>query len=221
MLENELIKRHQPRYNIRLKDDKTYPYIKIDWAEDYPKVTIVRRMARDGRYFGPYTSAYNVRLTLEALHHIFPYLTCNRDITGRTTNACLYFPIGRCNGPCIGAVNRDEYRAMVQGLADFLSGNTEPALTTLRGQMTDAAENWYFERAARLRDQIKAAEQLVERQKVVSGQQQDEDLIAFAPDQRRHLRAVFFVRHGKLIGRESFVLEARKATKPMQFSARS
>ena len=208
VLENELIKRHQPRYNIRLKDDKTYPYIKIHWAEDYPKVTIVRRMARDGgRYFGPYTSAYNVRLTLEALRHIFPYLTCNRDITGKDERACLYFHIGRCNGPCIGAVNRDEYRAMVQGLADFLSGNTEPALTTLRGQMTDAAENWYFERAARLRDQIKAAEQLVERQKVVSGQQQDEDLIAFAQTNGDTCVQVFFVRHGKLIGRESFVLE--------------
>ena len=208
VLENELIKRHQPHYNIRLKDDKTYPYIKLHWAEDYPKVTIVRRMARDGgRYFGPYTSAFNVRVTLEALRHVFPYLTCNRDITGQDERACLYFHIGRCNGPCIGAVNRDEYRAMIQGLADFLSGDTEPVLNKLRAEMVDAAENWRFERAARLRDQIKAAEQMVERQKVVSGQQQNEDLIAFAQVNGDTCVQVFFVRHGKLIGRESFVLE--------------
>lgn len=212
VLENELIKRHQPRYNIRLKDDKTYPYIKIHWGEDFPKVTIVRRMTRDGgRYFGPYTSSVNVRQTLDALRHIFPYLTCNREITGHDERACLYFHIGRCIGPCIGAVNREEYRSMMQGLADFLSGNTEPVLSTLRGQMADAAENWRFERAARLRDQIKAAEQLVERQKIVSGQQKDEDLIAFAQANGDTCVQVFFIRHGKLIGRESFVLEGAES----------
>lgn len=208
VLENELIKRHQPRYNIRLKDDKTYPYIKLHWSEDFPKVSIVRRMARDGsRYFGPYTSAINVRATLDALRYVFPYLTCNREITGKDERACLYFHIGRCNGPCIGAASRDEYRAMIQGLADFLGGDTEPVLTTMRQQMEAAAENWQFERAARLRDQIKVAETLIERQKVVSGQQQDEDLIAFAQTNGDTCVQVFFIRRGKLIGRESFVLE--------------
>ncbi len=212
VLENELIKRFQPRYNIRLKDDKNYPYIKIHWEDDYPKVTIVRRMAQDGgRYYGPYTSAWNVRQTLDGLRRIFPYLTCNREITGRDKRACLYYHIGRCNGPCIGAVTKDEYRAMVQGLGDFLSGDTDRVLTQLTERMQQAAEDWQFERAARYRDQIRAAEQLVERQKVVSGQQQDEDLIAFAQANGDAVVQVFFIRRGRLIGRESFVVEGTES----------
>ncbi len=210
ILENELIKRYRPRYNVRLKDDKTYPYIKLHWHDDFPKVSIVRRMERDGaRYYGPFTSAYAVRQTLDVLRRVFPYLDCNRVITGNDPKPCLYYHIKRCAGPCIGAVSRDEYRAIIAGLGAFLEGDSDTVLKQLASRMQSAAEQLQFERAAMLRDQIRAAQQIVERQKVVSGRQEDEDIIAFAQDERTGEACVqvFFIRHGKLIGRESFVLE--------------
>lgn len=210
ILENELIKRHHPRYNIRLKDDKTYPYIKIHWQDDFPKITIVRRMLRDGaRYYGPFTSAYAVRQTLDALRRVFPYLDCDRVITGNDAKPCLYYHIKRCSGPCIGAINREDYRQMISELAQFLEGKSDEVLAQLSRQMERAAEQLQFERAAQLRDQMRAARQIVERQKVVSGKQEDEDVIAFAQDARTGEACVqvFFIRRGKLIGRESFVLE--------------
>jgi excinuclease ABC subunit C len=210
ILENELIKRYHPRFNVRLRDDKTYPYIKLHWQEDFPKVSIVRRMERDGaRYYGPFTSAYAVRQTLDALRRVFPYLDCNREITGRDPKPCLYFHIKRCAGPCIGAVDREGYRNIIAGLGDFLEGKSDEVLTQLTGRMEFAADRLQFERAAQLRDQIRAARQIVERQKVVSGKQEDEDVIAFAQDPRTGEACVqvFFIRRGKLIGRESFVLE--------------
>jgi excinuclease ABC subunit C len=210
ILENELIKRYRPRFNIRLRDDKTYPYIKLHWQEDFPKVSIVRRMERDGgRYYGPFTSAYAVRQTLDGLRRVFPYLDCSREITGQDPKPCLYYHIKRCAGPCIGAVDKDGYRQIIAGLADFLEGNSEEALAQMRQRMQQAAERLQFERAAMLRDQIRAAGQLIERQKVVSGKQEDEDVIAFAQDARTGEACVqvFFIRRGKLIGRETFVLE--------------
>lgn len=210
ILENELIKRYRPRFNVRLRDDKTYPYIKIHWQEDFPKVSVVRRMERDGgRYYGPFASAYAVRQTLDVLRRVFPYLDCSREITGGDPKPCLYYHIKRCAGPCIGAVDKDGYRQVVGGLGAFLEGDSERVLDQLTGRMQRAAENLQFERAAQLRDQIKAARQIVERQKVVSGKQEDEDVIAFAQDERTGEACVqvFFIRRGKLIGRESFVLE--------------
>ncbi|MCS7038333.1 MAG: excinuclease ABC subunit UvrC [Caldilineales bacterium] len=208
ILENELIKRHRPHYNIRLKDDKQYPYIKVHWQDDFPKISVVRRMLPDGaRYYGPFTSGMAVRQTLEALRRVFPYLDCNREITGRDERPCLYYHIKRCAGPCIGAVNRDEYRAIVDGLCQFLEGKSDEALAELNRRMIEAAERMQFERAALYRDQIRAAERIVERQKVVSGRQEDEDVIAFATDKGNACVQVFFVRRGRLIGRESFLLE--------------
>ena len=126
LLENTLIKKHKPKYNVRLKDDKRYPYIKVHWNDDFPKVTVTRRMVRDGsRYFGPYTSGWAVHQTLDMLRKIFPYLTCDRVITGEDARACLYFDIKLCNGPCIGAVDKTAYRAMIQELMDFLNGKSE------------------------------------------------------------------------------------------------
>ena len=156
ILENELIKRHRPRFNVRLKDDKTYPYIKLHWNEDFPKVTIVRRMERDGgRYYGPFTSAYAVRQTLDVLRRVFPYLDCTREITGRDPKPCLYYHIKRCAGPCIGAVDREGYRQIIAGLGAFLEGDSEAVLAQLTARMQAAAENLQFERAALLRDQIR------------------------------------------------------------------
>ncbi len=214
ILENELIKRHRPRFNIRLRDDKTYPYIKIHWQDDFPKVSIVRRMERDGaRYYGPFTSAYAVRQTLDVLRRVFPYLDCDRVITGQDPKPCLYFHIKRCAGPCIGAIDRENYRQIIDNLCAFLEGNSEGVLQYLTERMQVAAERLQFERAAQLRDQIRAAGQIVERQKVVSGQQEDEDVIAFAKDDRTGEACVqvFFIRRGKLIGRESFILDGATA----------
>src|SRR5579863_6909718 len=147
--EFNLIREYKPRYNIRLKDDKRYPYIAIRWGMDFPKVELTRRMEQDGsRYYGPYASAWSVRETLDILRKAFPYLTCDREITGHDERACLYFDIKRCNAPCIGKVNREQYRAGVQKLADFLSGRSDDVMQQVRQQMTAAAEDLNFERAA-------------------------------------------------------------------------
>jgi excinuclease ABC subunit C len=181
ILESNLIKRHKPRYNIRLKDDKHYPYIKVTWQEDYPKVLIVRRMEQDGaRYFGPFTAAWSVQQTLHTLRRVFPYLTCNRVITGHDERACLYFDIGLCLAPCIGAVNREEYRAMIDRLCRFLEGRSDEVIADLAAKMQAAAEHWDFEQAAVMRDQLAAVQRVVERQKIISPAMADQDVIAFA-----------------------------------------
>ncbi len=208
ILEMNLIKKHRPKYNIRLKDDKRYPYIKIHAADPFPKVTVTRRMDEDGsRYFGPYTSAWAVYQTLDVVRRIFPYLTCDRVITGKDPRACLFYDIKLCQGPCVGAVDQTQYRAMIDDLGRFLRGHTEPVVARLRGEMVKASEELAFERAATLRDQLLAIERVVEKQKVVTTDQMDSDVIAFARDERTACVQVFFVRAGKLIGREYFVLE--------------
>ena len=210
ILENELIKRYRPHFNIRLKDDKTYPYLKIHWQDAFPKVSIVRRMEPDGaRYYGPFASPSALRQTLDALRRVFPYLDCDREITGQDAKPCLYYHIKRCAGPCIGAIDREGYRKIIAGLADFMEGNSEAVLSKMQSDMEVAAEDLHYERAAQLRDQIRAAQHIVERQKIVSGKGEDQDVIAFAQDDRTGEACVqvFFIRRGKLIGRENFVLE--------------
>jgi excinuclease ABC subunit C len=208
LLENTLIKKHQPRYNVRLKDDKRYPYIKVHWQDPFPRVTTTRRVLDDGaRYFGPYTAAGAAYQTLDLARKIFPYLTCTRNITGHDERACLYYHIGRCAAPCIGAVNQEEYRAIIDGLCDFLSGQTEPVVAGLQRQMQEAAEALDFEKASLIRDQLRAIESVVEKQKVVSPDLTDEDVIAFARENSEACMQVFFIRGGRLIGREYFLLE--------------
>ncbi len=208
ILEANLIKQHHPRYNVRLKDDKRYPYIKITWADPYPKVFITRRMEQNGsRYFGPYTSSAAVHQTLDLLRRSFPYLTCNREITGQDERACLYHDIKLCLGPCIGAVTQEEYRAMIRGLARFLEGRSEEVMADLEERMRAAAEALDYERAATLRDQLQSARHIVERQKIVSSITADQDVVAFAREDGDACMQVFFIRGGKLLGREYFVLE--------------
>lgn len=208
LLENTLIKQHQPRYNVRLKDDKRYPYIRVTWHQAYPKVMLTRNMVQDGsRYFGPYTSAWAVRDTLDLLRKRFPYLTCNRTITGDDERACLYYHIDLCAAPCIGAASRDRYREMIAGLMEFLDGNHEEVLAEMRDEMHAAAERLEFEQAAMVRDQIDALERVVEQQKIVDVGGGDQDVIAFARDDGDACVQVFFIRGGKLIGRESFLLD--------------
>jgi excinuclease ABC subunit C len=208
ILECNLIKRHRPHYNVRFKDDKRYPYIKVSWQQDFPKVFMTRRMEQDGgRYFGPYTAAWAVHETLHTLRRIFPYLTCDRTITGTDRRACLYWDIGLCMAPCIGASSKEEYRAMMDQLCRFLEGRTEEIMADLRTQMQAAAGGLEFERAAALRDKIQAIERVIERQKVVSWALKDQDIIALARDDGNACVQVFFIRQGKLIGREYFLLE--------------
>ena len=208
ILECNLIKKYQPRYNVRLKDDKRYPYIKITWQEPYPRIYTVRRMQNDGaKYYGPFTATWAVSQTLDLLRKIFPYLTCKREITGRDKRACLYYHIGRCPGPCIGAVSQEEYRALVSQICRFLEGKSEEIIDDLRAQMMAASKRLEFERAAALRDQIEALERVIERQRIVSSALADEDVIAFARQDGDACVQVFFIRRGKLIGREYFVLE--------------
>src|SRR5512140_2109642 len=151
ILEMNLIKKHRPKYNVRLKDDKRYPYIKIHWADPFPKVTVTRHMVEDGsRYFGPSTSAWAVYQTLDVLRRIVPDLTCDREITGMDKRACLYYDIKLCIAPCIGAASQIQYRQMISDLMDFLEGHSETIVTRLQQDMEKAAEEMRFEKAAAL-----------------------------------------------------------------------
>lgn len=207
ILECELIKRYRPRYNVRLKDDKRYPYIKVTLNEDFPRIFLVRTMARDGaRYFGPFTSSQAVYQSLELLRRLFPYRTCDREITGQDRRPCLYYHIKRCLGPCIGAADRETYRRVIEQACLFLEGKQEQIIADLQRQMQEAAKALRFEEAALLRDQIAAITQIIERQRIVSGHLEDHDFIAFAREDGQACVQIFFVRGGKLIGREYFVL---------------
>ena len=209
ILEMNLIKKHRPKYNIRLKDDKRYPYIKIHWNDPFPKVTVTRQMLEDGsRYFGPYTSAWAVYQTLDVLRKIFPYLTCDREITGMDKRACLYYDIKLCIAPCIGAASQVQYRQMITDLMDFLSGHSEGIVARLQADMQTASEEMRFEKAAAIRDQLKAIQSIIERQKIVfATDYKDSDVLAMARSDGEACVQVFFIRGGKMIGREYFILE--------------
>ena len=209
ILEMNLIKKHRPKFNVRLKDDKRYPYIKIHWADPFPKVTVTRQMADDGsRYFGPYTSAWAVYQTLDVLRKIFPYLTCDRVITGTDKRACLYYDIKLCIAPCIGAASQASYRQMISDLMDFLSGHSEDIVTRLQNDMETASNEMRFEKAATIRDQLKAIQSIIERQKIVfATDYKDSDVLAMARSDGEACVQIFFIRGGKLIGREYFILE--------------
>jgi len=214
ILEMNLIKKHRPKYNIRLKDDKRYPYIKVHWNEPFPKITVTRQMAEDGsRYFGPYTSAWAVYQTLDVLRRIFPYLTCDREITGLDKRACLYYDIKLCTAPCIGAATQASYRQMISDLMDFLGGHSEGIVRRMQGEMDKASDEMRFEKAAALRDQLKAIQSIIERQKVVfATDYKDSDVLAMARSDGEACVQIFFIRAGKLIGREYFILEGTEDT---------
>ncbi|MBI1281788.1 MAG: excinuclease ABC subunit UvrC [Anaerolineaceae bacterium] len=199
--EETLIKRHMPFYNIMLKDDKHYPYIKINWQDPFPKVETTRRVLKDGsRYFGPYAAMWAVQNTLRTLRRAFPYLTCDRVITGNDERPCLFYDIKLCNGPCIGAVNQEEYRNMISELMDVLNGKSEPVVKRITREMQEAAEVLNFERAGVLRDQLKAIEYITQRHKAVNPQMTDHDVIALARDKNDAAVQILFIRNGKLVG---------------------
>lgn len=208
ILESNLIKEHRPRYNVFLKDDKSYPYLKITTQEEFPRVSITRRVVKDGaRYFGPYTQVGAVHETLRLLKRIFPLRTCKQKVLVPRSRPCLNQHIKRCLGPCCGLVTPAEYRKVVDGVLLFLEGKQEELVKALRARMEKAAENLEFERAAELRDQLQAVEKVIEKQKIELADPNDRDVMAMARGRDEVCMMVFFVRGGKLIGREHFILD--------------
>lgn len=208
ILEETLIKRHRPQFNISLKDDKRYPYIRVRWQDAYPKVETTRRLEQDGsRYFGPYVAMWAVQNTLQTLRKAFPYLTCDRDITGNDPRACLFHDLKLCNAPCIGAVDQAQYRAMIQELMDVLGGKSEGVVARLTTEMSAAADGMDFEKAATIRDQLKAIHYITKDHKAVSNTFSDQDVIALARDDGEAVVQILFIRNGKLIGSDSRLLE--------------
>lgn len=208
ILECSLIKTHRPHYNVKMRDDKQYPLIRVTTAEDWPRADIVRHRRDDGnQYFGPWTDSGSVRGMLALLNKLFPYRTCPREITGHDPRPCLQYHIKRCLGPCIGAASKKEYRAMIDRMCRFLSGRYEEVVEELRERMEQAAEELNFERAAYFRDQIRTVEKIMERQRVFAENAQDLDLVAFARDNGQTCVQVFFVRGGRMVERASFPLQ--------------
>ena len=217
ILELNLIKRHHPRYNVRLKDDKTFPYLKINSKEDWPRVHITRRLEPDGsRYFGPFASAKSVRQTLKVVKGIFPFRNCTRQITGNDSRACLEYHMGRCLGPCIGVVSREEYAEVIKEVILFLEGKQENIVKGLQDKMDKAAEALDFERAALYRDQVQAINEVIEGQRIAATVRGEQDVVAFAQERDQAYVQVFFIRNNKLTGRESFVLQGTQHEEPHQ-----
>ena len=209
VLENNLIKENSPKYNTLLKDDKTYPYIKVTVGEDYPRILFSRTMKKDkSRYFGPYTSAAAVKDTIELLNKLYQLRTCNRVLPRDTglERPCLNYHIKQCLAPCQGYVSKEEYRQQVAGALEFLNGNYSPILKDLEEKMNKAAEELEFEEAARYRDLLSSVRQVSQKQKITEGAGEDKDILALYQDETEAVVQVFFVRDGKLIGREHYYM---------------
>ncbi|HEX2927441.1 MAG TPA: excinuclease ABC subunit UvrC [Ruminiclostridium sp.] len=210
MLECNLIKKYKPKYNILLKDDKHYPYLKVTLNEEYPRLLRTRRVEKDGaKYFGPYSSVYAVNDTLGALKKLFPLKTCNKNLPrdiGKT-RPCLNYHMKQCLAPCQGGVNREDYREMMKKICRFLGGQYDEIINDLQAQMDAAAEQLEFERAAQLRNKISSIMQISETQKVLSADHEDRDVIGYSEDATDLCIQVFFVRNGRVVGREHFVFE--------------
>ena len=205
ILECNLIKKYRPRYNISLKDDKTYPYLKVTLQEDFPRLYMTRRLLRDGsKYYGPYADAGAMHATVKLLRSMFPLRTCRKMNPDRP---CLNYHIKRCLAPCAGYVSKDEYGQMIKSVCMVLDGRTTELERDLKQRMQAAAEDYAFEEAARLRDQLQAVERLNESQKAVTNNGGDMDIIGFAQDMTGNCLQIFFVRKGKLIGRDNFFLQ--------------
>lgn len=239
ILENEYIKRYQPKYNIRLRDDKSYPYIKVAMTEDFPRIYRVRTFRHDGnRYFGPYTNSAAVDTTLDLMNKLFPFRTCRHDGSSWAAprgqeesppagwklkylpRPCTQFYIHRCTAPCVGYTSREEYDAVIRQAILFLEGKHEEVLSSLKEQMEKASLELEFERAAMLRDRVRAVEQILEKQKIIntigSG---DQDVIALAAADDETCAQIFFFRGGKLSGREYFILQGTRDTSPSEVMA--
>ncbi len=217
ILEYNLVKRHHPHFNVRLKDDKSYPFLKISLNEEWPRIYFTRHMEEDGgRYFGPFTNARSVRQTLKVLKGIFPFRSCSRIITGNDPRPCLDYYIYNCLAPCVGAVGKQEYSRAVKQAILFLEGKQDRIVRDLESKMDKASEALDFETAAQLRDQVQAIARVIEGQKIAARVRGEQDAIAFASERDRAYAQVFFIRGGKLIGRESFILQGTSSEEPEQ-----
>ena len=217
ILECNMIKKYTPRYNMRLKDNKTFPYLKIDINEDWPRVYITRRVQKDGaRYFGPFASAGSVRKTLWLMKKIFPYRSCSKRIEGKDKRPCLDYYIRRCLGPCIGAVEKQEYHDVINQVILFLQGKQELILRELNTKMKAAAQQLQFERAALLRDQINAIEEVMEGQRIAKTFQGEKDIIGLAQNEKQAYVELFSIRNNKLISQDHFIMEGVQGESPGQ-----
>ena len=214
MLEYNLIKSHRPRFNIRYRDDKSYPYLALTVGETWPRARVMRGPKRKGvRHFGPYGHAYAIRETLDALTRVFPVRTCSNaffDQRARARRPCLYYDIGRCAGPCVPSVtgvSEEGYRELVDSLSEFLGGSYRPVLTKLEAEMRAAADTLEFERAAKLRDQLKAARKAIESQEMVLSRRDDLDVVGMEEDDLEAAFQVFFIRGGRVMGRKGWVVD--------------
>jgi excinuclease ABC subunit C len=208
LLEATLIKRHQPFFNIRLKDDKRYPYLKIDVQNPWPRVYITRRIEKDGaKYFGPYASAGSVRATLDLVKKLFPWRSCTKEITGKDARPCLDYYIKRCIAPCTAFCTKEEYDEVIDQVILFLEGKSDDVIDRLERQMREHSERMEYERAAMVRDQVKAIERTVERQLVQTTKKEDLDIYGMSRNGDQACVQVFFVRGTHMIGRDNFILE--------------
>ncbi|MEE0673824.1 MAG: excinuclease ABC subunit UvrC, partial [Enterocloster sp.] len=210
-----LIKEHRPRYNTMLKDDKTYPYIKATVWEDFPRLLFSRDMKKDGRsrYFGPYTSAGAVKDSLELIHKLYRIRTCSRSLpkdTGKE-RPCLNYHIHQCDAPCQGYISKEEYQESFKEAMDFLGGHYEPLLKSLEDKMYDASEKMEFEKAIEYRELLNSVKQIAQKQKITSSGREDRDIVAMARDMEDVVVQVFFIREGKMIGRDHFHIQAGMA----------
>ena len=209
MLECSLIKKYHPWYNVRLRDDKHYPYLCVTTSEPFPRVLVTRRVKADGnRYFGPFADSQAMRESLRMIRRIFKIRSCNKKLTGEERDRpCLNFHMGQCDTPCSGRIGRKEYAALVHDTCLFLEGRQDSLVDRLRGEMIEASDQLEFERAARLRDQIEAMSKVIERQKAISTELVDQDVIAISANGNSAVVQLLFVRSGKLIGEEHFFLD--------------
>lgn len=208
-LECNLIKLHMPHYNILLKDDKAYPYIRVNLVEDFPLVDLARRQEKDGaKYFGPYQGSTVVREVLDAVRMVFPIRVCRHAINpDKPRRPCVHHQVGQCPAPCAGLISKEEYRRTIDGVIDFLNGKYAPVLTELKDRMTEASREMNYERAALYRDRIRAVEAVMQKQKAISTAQADQDIIAVLPHEADAMVQLMFVRSGRMIGSERFTLE--------------
>ena len=211
MLEYSLIKQHRPRFNVRLRDDKSYPFLAITMDEEWPRAVVMRGTKRKGtRYFGPFAHAYAIRETLDLLLRTFPVRTCSQgkfNQHARLGRPCLLFHIEKCAGPCVGEVDAEKYREFVDQMSRFLDGDTDAVVEQLEREMQDASFSLEFEKAARLRDRLASVQRAIEKQQMVGEKDEDLDIIGIADDDLEASVQVFFVRHGRVVGRKGFILD--------------
>lgn len=214
-LESNLIKKHHPRYNVLLRDDKNYPYLRFDVKSEYPRLEVVRRVKKDGTlYYGPYVPAGGMWETLALIRRTFPLATCKTDLTGKPSRPCVQFQIGRCMAPCSGEADKDSYHDMVSQVRLFLEGKNRDLIDMLKARMKQASENTEYERAAELRDRISKIEGALEKQKIISPGLENQDVIGMAFEAGRGDIQVLFIRNGMLLGRKDFFLDDVRGVTP-------